>query len=105
MLFAMDLNTKRLRQRIKKAGSDLPPTFVGMKFMRYVRAGRGMDSPYAWAIYISHDPCHDGLGIRGKGYKADRNTVLAVHRTNGTFKILGRELPMKRAREIALGEI
>jgi len=95
-----DQTLLKLRKRIKEAPSDLPPRFDGMKLVRYVRQGRGPDADFAWAIYISHDPCHDR-----RGHKANRHTVLAVHRLNGTFKILGRELPLKHARALAKGEL
>lgn len=93
-----EMSNLRLLQRIHQADGSIPPTFEGMEFVRFVRQGRGFEAAYAWAIYISHDPCHDG-----RSRKANRNTVLAFHRSKGTFKILGRELPLKLARAIATG--
>jgi hypothetical protein len=91
---------QRLLKCIKKANGNLPPDFEGMIFVQFVREGRGFDADFAWAIYISHNPCHDRIG-----YKDDRNTVIAFHRTKGIFRIIGRELPKKLARKIAEGEI
>jgi hypothetical protein len=93
--------TARLRKAIREADGSLPPTLTDMKFVRYVREGRGWDADHTWAVYISHDPCHDD----GKGFVDDRNTVIAFHRQNGTFKIIGRELDMKLARKVALGKV
>jgi hypothetical protein len=35
----------------------------------------------------------------------DRNTVIAFHRCNGTFKVIGRELPRKLALKLARGVV
>lgn len=91
---------QNLLKLIKESNGDLPPTFEGMTFVRFVREGRGFDADFAWAIYISHNPCHDDIG-----YREDRNTVIAFHRTKGIFRIIGRELPKKFARRVAEGEI
>ena len=85
-----------LLELIHKSTGDLPPKFVGMKFIRYVKEGTGPDSDFSWAIYISHDPCHDH-----ENFLADKNTVIAFHRKNGSFRLIGRELPMKLALSIA----
>lgn len=98
-----DQTTKNILKRIRFAGGSLPPTFVGMEFVRYVRDPKTMgykdpDVDFAWSVYISHDPCHDG-----HGRKDDRNTVIAFHRNNQLFRIIGRELPLKLAKKIAKG--
>lgn len=103
----MDTNSRRLLDRIKNGTYELPPTFVGMRFIRDcpgekgdAPAGSEEDLEFTWAVYISHDPCHDG-----GGHQDDRNTVIAFHRWNGTFRILGRELNGELARKIACGEV
>jgi hypothetical protein len=94
-----DKNTQRLKKRLRDATGDLPPTLVGMSFVRHVPEGNGFDAPFAWAVYVSHDPCHDG-----DKFVDDRNTVIALYRKKGVFKILGRELPANLAYQLARGE-
>lgn len=97
-------STRRLLKRIREADGDLPPTLVGMEFVRFVRDPVVQDKferDFAWSVYISHDPCHDD----GKGFVDDRNTVIALHRLSGTFKIIGRELDRKYALRLARGLI
>lgn len=53
-----------------------------------------------WRVYIVHDPCHDTAEFRD-----NRNTVIAMHKVRGVFKILGRELPMKFAKSLARGRV
>lgn len=94
-----------LRRRIRRAqtadelsGDAGIPRFVGMEFISYV----SVDSePYAWSIYISHDPCHDSV-TAGYTRKADRNTVVAIHR-KGSIVVIGRELPRLMALDLANG--
>lgn len=100
------ITTKNILRRIRMSHGDLPPMFVGMEFVRYVRDPNSMgykdpDIDFAWSVYISHDPCHDD----GKGYVDDRWTVIAFHRHNMLFRIIGRELPFKEANKIAKGLI
>jgi hypothetical protein len=107
-------STRRLLKRIRGALGNLPPTLVGMEFVRFVRdtdffrdvvtgilSTNRQEEDFAWSVYISHDPCHDD----GKGSVADRNTVIAIHRWNGTFRIIGRELDRKYALKLARGLI
>jgi hypothetical protein len=100
----MDANNRRLLRRIRHRSSrGLPPTFVGMEFVRYVRDPQirpRHEAPWAWAVYLSHDPCHDPSA----GRRADRWTVIAFHRLYGDFRIIGRELDRRLALEIAKGE-
>ena len=92
---------RRLLRLLRAAEGELPPKFEGMTFIRYVPEGRGWDRAHAWAIYISHDPCHDP----DKTTKVDRNTVIAFHRKKGIFKVIGRELRYKYAKSLALGDV
>jgi len=97
----IDKNNARVLKRIKNGAKELPPTFVGMEFARNVKEGRGFDAPFAWSVYISHDPCHDPL----PHVRYDRNTVIAFARMSGEFRIIGRELDRKYALRLANGEV
>jgi len=103
-------STRRLLKRIRGSQETRIPTLVGMEFVRYVRNPSTVldkfDADFAWSVYISHDPCHDeGKGWWGRGFVDDRNTVLAIHRMNGTFRVIGRELDRKFALRLAKGLI
>lgn len=99
-----EISNKNLLEHIRGADGGLPPTFVGMTFVRYVKEGKGLDSKFTWAIYISHDPCHDNARKRSV-LGDDRSTVIAFHRSKGTFRIIGRELPKKLALKLARGDL
>jgi hypothetical protein len=99
-------STRRILKRILNAPRDRPPILEGMEFVRFVKETvvgvfgipLPFEADFAWAVYISHDPCHDH-----DDFVADRNTVIAIHRLNGTFRILGRELDRKFALRLARG--
>jgi hypothetical protein len=97
--------TVRLRKRLHEAFERfLPPPLTTMEFVRYcrdlygTRKGNRWDADYTWSVYVSHDPCHDD----GRN-RYDRNTVIALHRWNGQYRIIGRELPRNRALRLAKG--
>jgi hypothetical protein len=98
--------TARLLARIKEGQRDNLPTLTDMQFVRFCEDGKHWDAAHTWAVYVSHDPCHDTDRKTKHGritYRADRNTVVAFHRRNGTYRIIGRELDMRLAKRIALG--
>lgn len=82
----------RLRRLIKAADGTLPPRMTGIQFVRYVAEGRGWDRAHTWTIYVARG---DGTP-RSKFYH-----VLALHRWDGRFKILGRALPYAEAFSLA----
>ena len=53
-----------------------------------------------WRIFIVHDPCHDD----DEGFVDDRNTVIGLHDGDGTYRIIGRELPYEFACALAEGK-
>lgn len=90
---------KRALDRIKTASNTRAVTLGDARLVAYVRDGKSMsarwDDVHAWAVYVSFDP-HAG--------RPERYSVLAIHRENGTFRVLGRELPLEPAMRIATGE-
>lgn len=101
---------KRVLALIKLArgkSSQLPPRLTDMHFVRFVEDGT---DEFAWSVYVSHDPCHDCTYDESRetsvcmATRQDRNTVIALHRRRGSFRIIGRELPTDFAYALANGE-
>jgi hypothetical protein len=107
------LENDRVLERINQATDAFPSMMSGsIEYVCHVSDPESMsfddqqagEHMFAWAVYIVHDPCHDWRDSQGCEVQADQNTVLALHRTNGQFRIIGRELCRVFALQIALGE-
>lgn len=60
------------------------------------------EKDFVWMIYIAHDDCHD-YTHDGFIIEEDRNTVIAIHKYNGSCCVIGRELTTEEAMNIASG--
>ena len=82
----------KLLERIENGQSDTLPRFAGPWELA--------NEIGPWRVYLIHDPCHDEY----IGRQDDRNTVIAFHSYQGSWRIIGRELDHDLAMKIACGE-
>lgn len=91
------------------------PRMDGAKFIRYVPdledpTLEPEEKPFAWAVYVCHDVCHDAPWEPetpphhwdNPAYYDDRNVVVAFHRNRGLFRVIGRELDTQTAMNVAI---